>query len=103
MTPQQHVIPQQPLSFVDLARQYARYRSDIDERIQAVLEHGKFILGPEVAELEAALAAHCGAAHAVGAERAAAEVLSLPMHPFLEPAEQDRIIEVLASAVRPAT
>ena len=54
------------LPFVDLARQYALYREDIDARIRQVLAHGRFILGPEVAELEAALAAHCGAAHAIG-------------------------------------
>lgn len=54
------------LPFVDLAQQYERYRADIDARIRTVLAHGKFILGPEVAELEAALASHCGARHAIG-------------------------------------
>ena len=55
-----------PLPFVDLARQYERYREAIDARMRAVLGHGKFILGPEVAELETKLARHCGAAHAIG-------------------------------------
>lgn len=54
------------LPFVDLAKQYERYRGDIDARIRAVLAHGKYILGPEVAELEEALAVHCGARHAIG-------------------------------------
>lgn len=54
------------LPFVDLGQQYALYRDAIDARIRAVLTHGRFILGPEVAELEQALAAHCGAAQAIG-------------------------------------
>ena len=58
--------PLAPLPFVDLATQYERYRADIDARIRTVLTHGKFILGPEVGELEQALAAHCGARHAIG-------------------------------------
>lgn len=55
-----------PLPFIDLKAQYNRYRADIDRRIAAVLEHGRYILGPEVAELEAALSAFCGAPHSVG-------------------------------------
>ena len=54
------------LPFVDLARQYETYREAIDARMQAVLAHGQFILGPEVAELERALSGHCGAAYAIG-------------------------------------
>ena len=44
------------IPFVDLKAQYARLKPSIDARIHAVLDHGKFIMGPEVAELEAALA-----------------------------------------------
>ena len=44
--------PASPLPFVDLATQYARYRDDIDARIRAVLAHGKYILGPEVAVVD---------------------------------------------------
>lgn len=54
-----------PIAFVDLKAQYARLKSDIDARIAAVLQHGRFILGPEVAEFEAALARFSGAAEAV--------------------------------------
>ncbi len=54
------------LDFVDLKTQYARLREPIRARIDAVLEHGKFILGPEVAELESRLAAFAGAKHAIG-------------------------------------
>jgi UDP-2-acetamido-2-deoxy-ribo-hexuluronate aminotransferase len=49
------------MHFIDLHRQYAALRDDIDRRIRGVLEHGQYILGPEVAELEARLAQYCGA------------------------------------------
>jgi UDP-2-acetamido-2-deoxy-ribo-hexuluronate aminotransferase len=54
------------MEFVDLQEQYRRLKPRIDARIQAVLDHGRFILGPEVAELEARLAARLGARHAIG-------------------------------------
>jgi len=54
------------IPFVDLKAQYTRLKPVIDARIQAVLDHGKFIMGPEVAELEEQLAAFAGCEHAVG-------------------------------------
>ncbi|MDG4647143.1 DegT/DnrJ/EryC1/StrS aminotransferase family protein [Roseibacterium sp. SDUM158017] len=51
------------MQFIDLAAQQARLRSQIDARIAAVLDHGQYIMGPEVAELEHKLAAFCGASH----------------------------------------
>src|SRR5262245_3979160 len=51
--------------FVDLKVQYAALRKSMDARIQKVLDHGQFILGPEVAELEASLARYTGARHCV--------------------------------------
>lgn len=53
------------LEFVDLKAQYKALKSDIDSRIQAVLDHGRFIMGPEIAELEQALCDFSGARHAV--------------------------------------
>ena len=53
------------LPFIDLAAQQARIRDDVDKRIAAVLNHGAYILGPEVKELEAALAERCGATHVI--------------------------------------
>ena len=53
------------MQFIDLAAQQARIRSRIDARIAAVLDHGKYIMGPEVAELEAALCAFTGARHCI--------------------------------------
>jgi len=40
-------------------------KREIDERIQRVLDHGQYILGPEIGELEAKLAAHVGSRHCV--------------------------------------
>ena len=54
-----------PIPFLDLKAQQARIKEDLRRRLDAVLEHCQFVLGPEVAELEAALAGHCGAAHCV--------------------------------------
>ncbi len=54
-----------PIPFLDLKAQQARIAPELRRRLDAVLAHGQFILGPEVAELEAALAAFCGAAHCV--------------------------------------
>ncbi len=54
-----------PLPFVDLKAQYARLKPRMDARIRAVLDHGQFILGPEVQELEAELVRFSGAQHAI--------------------------------------
>jgi dTDP-4-amino-4,6-dideoxygalactose transaminase len=54
------------IEFIDLGAQQARIKPKIDSRIQAVLAHGNYIMGPEVRELEADLAAFCGAKHALG-------------------------------------
>jgi dTDP-4-amino-4,6-dideoxygalactose transaminase len=55
-----------PIPFLDLQAQRARIGSILRERLDAVLAHGQFILGPEVAELETRLAGFCGAGHCVG-------------------------------------
>lgn len=54
-----------PIPFLDLKAQQARIAADLRRRLDAVLAHCQFILGPEVAELEAELARYCGAAHCV--------------------------------------
>ncbi len=53
------------MQFIDLQTQYKQYKTDIDDRIHKVLEHGQFILGPEVAELETALASFVGVKHCI--------------------------------------
>ncbi len=54
-----------PIPFLDLKAQQARIKEDLKRRVDRVFEHCQFVLGPEVAELEAALAKFCGAAHCV--------------------------------------
>lgn len=54
------------MQFIDLAAQQARIKDRIDTRIQAVLAHGAYIMGPEVKEFEAGLAAFSGVKHALG-------------------------------------
>ncbi len=53
------------MEFIDLKAQYADLKIEIDARIQAVLDHGRYIMGPEVAELEQALAEYVGVRHCV--------------------------------------
>jgi len=53
------------MQFIDLKAQYHRYQPEIDARIRKVLEHGNFIMGPEIAELEKALADYVGVPHAI--------------------------------------
>jgi UDP-2-acetamido-2-deoxy-ribo-hexuluronate aminotransferase len=55
------------MQFVDLKTQYRKLKASIDARIQAVLDHGQYILGPEVRELEERLAQRIGAKHCIGA------------------------------------
>jgi len=53
------------MQFIDLAAQYQYLKTKIDARIQTVLDHGKYIMGPEVVELENKLAEYVGVKHAV--------------------------------------
>lgn len=55
----------QPLQFIDLARQQQGLRAKIDAAIARVLDHGGYILGPEVAAFEADLSKFCGARHSI--------------------------------------
>lgn len=56
---------ERPIRFVDLGQQQGRIRQRIDAAIAKVLDHGEYIMGPEIAELERQLAAFCGARHAI--------------------------------------
>jgi dTDP-4-amino-4,6-dideoxygalactose transaminase len=55
-----------PIPFIDLAAQQARIRDKVEAAMLRTLDHGGYILGPEVGELEKQLAAFCGARHAIG-------------------------------------
>jgi len=73
------------MDFVDLKTQYAALRETVNARIQRVLDHGQFIMGPEVKELEERLAAYTGAKHCVtcasGTEALLIALMSLDIKP----------------------
>src|ERR1700754_2129201 len=77
--------PQGKIEFIDLKTQYAALRDEIAVRMQRVLDHGQYIMGPEVAELEAALCAHTGAKHCVtvasGTEALLISLMALDLAP----------------------
>jgi len=53
------------MQFIDLKAQYQHLKEKIDKRIADVLAHGKYIMGPEVQELEEKLADYVGVKHAI--------------------------------------
>ena len=53
------------MEFIDLKKQYQLMKATMDSRIQSVLDHGQFIMGPEVKQLEDKLAAYTGSQHAI--------------------------------------
>ena len=71
--------------FADLKSQYAALKGQIDARIQRVLDHGRYIMGPEVAELEAMLAQYTGAKHCItvasGTEALLIALMALDLKP----------------------
>ena len=54
------------MQFIDLATQQKRIRAKIKKNIMAVLDHGQYIMGPEVAAIERRLAEYAGVKHAIG-------------------------------------
>src|ERR671928_2041894 len=54
-----------PIEFIDLGAQRRRIGARMDEAVLRVVHHGKYVMGPEVAELERRLAEFCGAKHAL--------------------------------------
>ncbi|WP_298832120.1 DegT/DnrJ/EryC1/StrS aminotransferase family protein [uncultured Piscinibacter sp.] len=73
------------LEFIDLKSQYAALKDRIAARMQAVLDHGQYIMGPEVKELEDRLAAFTGAKHCVtvasGTEALLIALMALDLKP----------------------
>jgi len=53
------------MQFIDLAAQQQRIRTKIEENIKAVLDHGHYIMGPEIKKLEEQLARYVGVRHAI--------------------------------------
>lgn len=53
------------MEFLDLKTQQKRIRKPLEKRINKILDHGAYIMGPEVFELEEKLANYCGVKHAI--------------------------------------
>jgi UDP-2-acetamido-2-deoxy-ribo-hexuluronate aminotransferase len=75
----------QTIQFVDLKSQYEALRQSIAVRMQRVLDHGQYIMGPEVKELEDRLAGYVGAKHCVtvasGTEALLISLMALDLKP----------------------
>ena len=73
------------IRFIDLQSQYQSLKPQIQARIDAVLEHGQYIMGPEVTELEDRLAAYTGAKHCItcasGTEALLMSLMALDIRP----------------------
>ncbi len=76
------------MQFTDLKSQYAALKPSIDARIQRVLDHGQYIMGPEVAELESALARFAGARHCVSVASGTEALLIALMALGLKPGDE---------------
>jgi dTDP-4-amino-4,6-dideoxygalactose transaminase len=79
--------PPAPIPFVDLQSQRRRIASGVDRAIARVLEHGQFILGPEVVELETALAAYAGVKHVLSCASGTDALLLLLMAKEIGPGD----------------
>lgn len=73
------------MEFIDLKSQYASLKKHIDDRIHRVLDHGQYIMGPEVRELEERLEAYTGARHCItvasGTEALLISLMALGLKP----------------------
>lgn len=73
------------MEFIDLKAQYEASREQINRRIQTVLDHGQYIMGPEVGELEGRLADYTGAKHCItvasGTEALVISLMALGIKP----------------------
>ena len=80
--------PQKKIEFIDLKAQYAALKDEIAVRMQKVLDHGQYIMGPEVKELETALAVHTGAKHCVTVSSGTEALLIAMMALDLKPGDE---------------
>ena len=74
--------------FIDLKSQYAALRERIGARMQAVLDHGQYVMGPEVQELEQRLAGFTGAKHCITVSSGTEALLIALMALGLKPGDE---------------
>ena len=75
------------IDFIDLKAQQARIRPAVDRAVARVLDHGQYIMGPEIAEFEAQLAAFCGARHAISCASGTDALLMIMMAKGIGPGD----------------
>ncbi len=77
-----------PLPFTDLRAQYLALHDSIHARLQRVLDHGQYIMGPEVGELEKRLAGFVGVRHCIGVASGTEALLIAMMALDLKPGDE---------------
>ncbi|WP_431855828.1 DegT/DnrJ/EryC1/StrS family aminotransferase [Azospirillum sp.] len=75
------------IEFIDLGRQQRRIRDRLDAAVARVLDHGAYIMGPEVGELERRLSAFCGAKHTLSCANGTDALVLALMAKGLKPGE----------------
>ncbi|MEQ9490387.1 MAG: DegT/DnrJ/EryC1/StrS family aminotransferase [Alphaproteobacteria bacterium] len=78
---------QKQISFVDLGAQYEAHKPAIDSAIQTVLNHGKFIMGPEIGEFESWLCKFTGAGNAISCSSGTDALLMILMAEGIGPGD----------------
>lgn len=76
------------MEFIDLKQQYARHKDSIDAAIQRVLDHGQYILGPEVQALEARLAQFVRVKHCIALSNGTTALLAALMALDIGPGDE---------------
>lgn len=75
------------IPFIDLKAQQDKIRPQLDAAIKRVLDHGKYIMGPEVFELEEKLADYCGVKHAITCSSGTDSLLMILMAKGIKPGD----------------
>lgn len=76
------------MEFIDLKTQQKRIRDEVEANIRAVLDHGQYIMGPELAELERRLADFVGVEHCIGVSSGTDAVLIALMALCIAPGDE---------------
>ena len=76
------------VQFIDLKAQQRLIRKDLDRRIAAILDHGRYILGPEIGEMEAVLADYAGVSHCISVASGTDALMLALMALDIEPGDE---------------
>ena len=76
------------MDFIDLKTQHKRIHKNVDQRISAIFEHGQYIMGPEVKEMEQRLADHVGVKHCLGVSSGTDALLVAMMAIDIKPGDE---------------